>query len=114
MESLRINPVSALETGFLVKNPVSKAETGLSSQIIFPNRAENVDRLGGLIKHDEPMPNAARNAPHVAGTDGLLLVADVENTAAFEHHADLLMRMRVLFDDGVRLQVHVGQHHLLR
>ena len=55
--------------------------------------------------------NAPRDAPDVAGLKCLLLVADDEDRLSLQQHADLVVRVRVLLDDRMRLQVDDGHHH---
>src|SRR5262249_39106473 len=49
--------------------------------------------------------DAAGDAPDVARPQLLLLAADCEAHSAAQQHADLVVRVRVLLDDGVWLQV---------
>jgi len=60
------------------------------------------------------MAHATRNSPRIAGADGFLLVADRENGPPFQHHTDLFVGVRMLLDNRARLEVHQGQHHILR
>src|ERR1700687_4866916 len=57
------------------------------------------------------MLDVARDALHVPLAQGFFLAADIEDRPAFEDHADLLVRMAVLRDNGMRLQLDVGQHY---
>lgn len=59
------------------------------------------------------MRDAAGDAKQFTRSEGLLLPADVEDDAALEHDADLLVWMRMLLDHGVGFEMGHRQHHLL-
>src|SRR6266851_1358877 len=85
----------------------------VASTIFFPHRVENIERLGRLVQDNHSVENIAGYAKHVARPQRLLFAADEKRHPARQHHAHLLMWMRVLLHNGVRLQIDQRQHHLL-
>ena len=83
------------------------------SEVILAHRREDVQRLDRLIQGHHLVLHSAGDQPHVACGQSPRLVADREDHLAREQHADLLVRVRMFLDDGVRLDVHHRHHQLL-
>src|SRR5262245_48141517 len=96
------------------RSRVSLRSPRVDSPIVFPHRIENVERLRRSVQHYGAVLDVSRDAPHVARAQHLLLAADGETHAPLEKDADLLVRVAVLLDDSVRLQLDEGEHHLFR
>jgi 4-amino-4-deoxy-L-arabinose transferase-like glycosyltransferase len=76
-----------------------------NSAVVFADRMENVESANRLVQGDDLVTHVAGNAIQIAGLQRSLLVADQKDGASLQHHADLLVRMRMLLNDRMRSEI---------
>ena len=81
-----------------------------SIHVVFPRRAEDVQGACGAVTCFYAVDNVGRNSVKISipYRPGFAIYRKLE--LSFQNHPHLLVRVRMIRDDGVRLEINNGQH----
>lgn len=82
-------------------------------QVFFSHGMEYIECLQTFVFRHDAMRDAAGNEVHVAWNEHFLDITDLKQGATVDHHANLLVRMGMAFDDRMRLEHGERQAHLV-
>ncbi len=83
----------------------------MRSKIILADGVEDVQSHGALSQRFDAMDNSAGDPPDVAGSQNPGDSSDGELELARDHDSHLLVRMGMIGNDGIGLDVHDREHH---
>src|SRR5271166_6110998 len=84
--------------------------TSIRSKIILADGVEDVQSHGALSERFDAMDNSAGDPPDVAGSQNPGDSSDGELELARDHDSHLLVRMGMIGNDGIGLEVHDREH----